>query len=44
MGEHTLETLVDDIYKLMKDRNVPSGVDAEAEIEKFGEAMKDIMK
>ena len=40
----TLSTLVGDIYSLMKNRNVAKGVDPEAEIEKFGEAMKTLMR
>ena len=52
MGRHTLDstmsktlsTLVEDIYSLMKNRNVPKYVDQEAEIEKFGEAMKELMR
>ena len=40
----TIDTLVDDIYKFMKDKNTPKDVDPEAEIEKFGEAMKSMMK
>ena len=40
----TLDTLVEDIYTLMKNKNSAKGVDPEAEIEKFGEAMKDLMK
>ncbi len=40
----TLDTLVDDLYQLMKDKNVAKGVNASVEIEKFGEAMKDLMK
>ena len=40
----TLDTLVEDIYILMKNKNSAKGVDPEAEIEKFGENMKDIMK
>lgn len=39
-----LNTLVEDIYTLMKNKNSAKGVDPEAEIEKFGEAMKDLMK
>ena len=39
-----ITTLIDDIYKLMKDRNTPKGVDVDAEIDRFGEAMKDLMK
>jgi hypothetical protein len=42
--DKTIHTLVDDIYKLVKTKNVDKNVDAEAEIEKFGEAMKDIMR
>ena len=44
MGRHTLDTLVDDIYQLMKDKNVAEGVSAEDEINKFCEAMKDLMR
>ncbi len=44
MTEKTLDTLVADIYKLMKDKNSAKGVDPAAEIEKFGENMKDLMK
>jgi hypothetical protein len=44
MGGNTLETLVEDIYTLMENRNTPEGVDVEKEIEKFGEAVKDLMK
>jgi len=40
----SIYTLVDDIYNLMENRNTPDGVDVDAEIEKFGEAMKDLMK
>ena len=40
----SIYTLVDDIYNLMENRNTPEGVDVDAEIEKFGEAMKDLMK
>ena len=40
----TIDTLVDDIYKFMKDKNTPKDIDPAAEIEKFGEAMKDLMK
>ena len=40
----TTYTLVDDIYKLVKTKNVARSVDAEAEIEKFGEAVKDLMR
>ena len=40
----TLDTLVQDIYKLMKDRNSGKDVDVEEEIDKFGESMKDLMR
>ncbi len=40
----TLDTLVEDIYALMKQKNVAKGVDVNAEIDKFGESMKDLMK
>ena len=40
----SLSTLVEDVYSLMKNRNVPKGVNVEEEIERFGEAMKDIMR
>ena len=40
----SIETLVDDIYELMKNKNTAKGVDPEAEIEKFGEAVKSLMK
>ena len=39
-----IESLVDDIYALMKDRNTAYGVNPEEEIEKCGEAVKDLMK
>jgi hypothetical protein len=44
MGGNTLDTLVEDVYRLMKNKNSAKGVDTEAEIEKFGEAMKDLMR
>ena len=37
------ETLVEDIYNLMKTKQTPEGVDLEVEIEKFGELCKDLM-
>lgn len=40
----SIYTLVDDIYDLMENRNTPKDVDVDAEIERFGEAMKDLMK
>ena len=39
----TVNTLVKDIYALVKTKRVDKAVDAEAEIEKFGEAVKDLM-
>ena len=39
-----IESLVDDIYALMENRNSAHGVNPEEEIEKFGEAMKELMK
>jgi hypothetical protein len=44
MTDKTLDTLVADIYQLMKQKNVAKGVDVNAEIDKFGESMKDLMK
>ena len=40
----TINTLVQDIYNLVKTKRVDKEVDAEAEIERFGEAMKDLMR
>ena len=40
----TLDTLVDDIYMLMQNKNSAKGVDVEGEIEKFGENMKQLMR
>jgi len=40
----TIETLVQDIYDLVKTKRVPTDVDVEAEIDRFGEAVKDLMK
>jgi hypothetical protein len=42
--EKTLDTLVEDIYTLMQNKNTAKGVDTSKEIERFGEAMKDLMK
>ena len=39
-----IHTLVTDIYNLMMSKRPPKEVDVEAEIEKFGEAMKDLMR
>jgi 2',3'-cyclic-nucleotide 2'-phosphodiesterase (5'-nucleotidase family) len=38
------ETLVKDIYKMMETKDADPNVDVEAEIEKFGEAVKDLMR
>lgn len=40
----TIDTLVDDIYSLMKDRNTGKSVDVEGEIDKFADAVRDIMR
>ena len=40
----TVGTLIEDIYSLVKTKRVDKEVDAEAEIERFGEAMKDLMR
>ncbi len=37
-------SLVDDIYKLMVTKEADESVDVEAEIDKFGEAVKDLMR
>ena len=42
--EKNLDTLVEDIYTLMVNRNTDKDVDIEGEIDKFGESMKDIMR
>jgi hypothetical protein len=44
MSNKTIHTLVDDIYSLVKTKRPEKGVDAEAEIENFGEAVKDLMR
>ena len=38
-----IETLVDDIYKLMQDKEVPDGVNLDTEIDRFGEHVKSLM-
>lgn len=43
MGK-SVYTLVEDIYNLVSTKEIDESVDADAEIEKFGEAMKDLMK
>lgn len=40
----TVNTLVKDIYALMKTKRIDPEVDAEAEIDRFGEAVKDLMR
>ena len=40
----TIHTLVDDIYRLMETKEADESVDVEAEIDKFGEAVKDLMR
>lgn len=44
MSNKTIHTLVDDIYSLVKTKRPDRSVDAEAEIENFGEAVKDLMR
>jgi hypothetical protein len=39
-----INTLVDDIYKLMETRNTDRSVDVMMEIDRFGEKVKDLMK
>ena len=38
------ETLVKDIYKMMETKDADPSVDVEAEIEKFGEGVKELMR
>ena len=40
----TIHTLVDDIYRLMETKEADESVDVEAEIEKFGEGVKALMR
>ena len=40
----TINTLVDDIYELMTTKSAEESVDIEAEIDKFGEAVKQLMR
>jgi len=40
----SINTLVDDVYRLMETKEAEDSVDVEAEIEKFGEAMKSLMR
>ena len=40
----SIHTLVDDVYRLMETKEAEESVDVEAEIEKFGEAMKSLMR
>jgi hypothetical protein len=44
MTGKTLDTLVEDIYQFMKDKNAPEGVDIAAEIDKFTSNMKATME
>ena len=39
-----IETLIQDIYQLVSTSNADDSVDVDAEIDKFGEAMKDLMR
>ena len=40
----TVNTVVDDIYELMTTKSADESVDVEAEIDKFGEAVKQLMR
>ena len=40
----TVSTVVDDIYELMTTKSADESVDVEAEIDKFGEAVKQLMR
>ena len=44
MSDKTIYSLVNDVYELMEKRNTPKHVDVDAEIERFGEAVKDLMR
>lgn len=44
MTTKTLDTLVEDIYALMVNKNTSKDVDVEAEINRFGESIKDLMR
>jgi hypothetical protein len=44
MSNKTTETLIEDIYALVSTKDVDESVNVEAEIEKFGEAVKDLMR
>lgn len=39
----TIDTLIQDIYKLVETKEIPEGVDADKAIEDFGEAVKQLM-
>lgn len=43
-GQKRIDTLIDDIYKVVSEDRAAEGVDLEAEIEKFGEACKELMR
>ena len=40
----TVNTVVEDIYSLMTTKQPDEAVDVEQEIDKFGEAVKDLMR
>ena len=44
MSKRTTETLVRDIYNLMISREAPEDVNVDEEIDRFGEAVKALMK
>jgi len=44
MSNKTTDTLIEDIYHLVSTGEIEDGVDVEAEIDKFGEAIKDLMR
>jgi hypothetical protein len=44
MKNPSVHNLVEDIYNTVSTKQIPEGVDAEAEIERFGESMKDLMR
>ena len=44
MTTKTIHTLIEDIYSLVETKVPVEGVDVEAEIENFGEAVKDLMR
>jgi hypothetical protein len=40
----TTDTVVADIYRMMETKDADPNVDVEAEIEKFGEGVKELMR